>query len=94
MIIGGVHTVSATPVVLSSDTTPCRAIAIRLRSAAVGTIYIGDENMTGADDAFAFVEPGESFGYQSFLPASGMRPNEIYIIGTAGDKLHWSGWVS
>jgi hypothetical protein len=50
--------------------------------------------MTGQDDAFAFVEPGESFGYQSFLPASGMRPTEIYVMGEAGDKLHWSGWVS
>ena len=94
MIIGRVLTVSASPIVLSSSTTPCRAIAIRLRSNAVGTIYVGDSSLTGEDDAFAFVEPGESFGYQSFLPASGMRPNEIYIIGEAGDKLHWSGWVS
>jgi hypothetical protein len=94
VIIGGVHTVSATPTVLSSDTTPCRAITIRLRSNAVGDIYVGDADMTGQDDAFAFVEPGESFGYQSFLPASGMRPTEIYIVGTVGDKLHWSAWVS
>lgn len=94
MIIGGVHTVSATPIVLDASTTPCRAITIRLRSNAAGNIYVGDSTLTGEDDAFAFVEPGESFGYQSFLPASGMRPTEIYIVGTVGDKLHWSAWVS
>ena len=94
MIIGGVHTVQATPTVLSSSTIPCRAITIRLRANAVGNIYVGDSALTSEDDAFAFVEPGESYGYQSFLPASGMRPTEIYVMGEAGDKLHWSGWVS
>jgi hypothetical protein len=94
MIIGGVHTVSATPTVLSSNVLPCRAITLRSRSASVGTTYIGDSSLTDADDAFAFIEPGESFGYQSFLPASGMRPNEIYIVGEAGDKVHWSAWIA
>ena len=94
MIIGGVHTVSAVPTLLDAGSTSCRSIVIRLRSASVGTVYVGDSTLTDEDNAFAFIEPGESFGYQSFLPSSGMRPLEIYIFGEAGDKLHWAGWVS
>jgi len=94
MIIGGVHTISATPKVLSSDVTPCRAITMRVRSNAVGVVYFGDSSMTGPNDAFGFMEPGESFGYSSFLPASGMRASEIYLIGEAGDLVHWNGWVA
>jgi len=97
MIIGAPHTVSATPTVLTSgsnSTTPCRALSLRLDSGAAGRVYFGDSNLTGASDAFGFIEPGESFGYSSFLPASGMRPNEVYIVGEAGDTLYWVGWVS
>ena len=93
MMIGTSTTVAATPTVMSEVDIPCRSLSLRSRSNSAGTVWIGNSSMTGPDDAYGFVEPGETFGFQSFMPASGMRPSEVYLIGEAGDKVHWAGWI-
>jgi len=90
-MIGGEHTVAAAAAVLNSDDTPCRVLTIRLESDAAGDCYFGLSTVTTEAHRHGFLEAGESWTFGPYSAGTGIRPSEVYIIGTAGDVLFWNG---
>ena len=90
-MIGGQHTVAASATILNASTVGCRQITIRA-NAGTSILYFGGSTVT-AVPAFAhgYLNAGESWTFGPFAPGSGIKPSEIYIIGTADDILFWSG---
>jgi len=74
---------------LSTSNVPCRQITIRAHE---GT----DEMSIGLSDVdpatrFGFVSDGEAFTIGPFNDGRGLRPNEVFVVGTVGDRLTWFG---
>jgi hypothetical protein len=85
-LAGGVHTVSATAKKLdeNADGVGFRMLTIRLTSGATTDITFG--NSAGQ---FMFLQADESW---TFGPNAGtIRPEDIYIVGTAADTVDWCG---
>ena len=90
-MIGAQHTVSDSATVLDSSTIACRHITIRLEAGA-SILYFGDSDVTAVPaNAHGYINAGESWTFGPFAPGCGIRPSDIYIIGTADDVLFWSG---
>ena len=88
---GGQHTVSATATALDSDSTGMRQLTLRSKSGNA-IIYFGGSDVTATPtNAHGYVNAGESWTFGPFAPGSGIKPSEIYIIGTGSDVLFWSG---
>ena len=94
MLQGAVHTIAASPTKLGESEVSMRVITIRLEPDA-SICYFGDSDMVDANNAFGYVTgttaSGESWTFGPFERGSGIKPSEIYIFGTAEDKLFWSG---
>jgi hypothetical protein len=52
--------------------------------------YIGNVGVS-ASDHVALITTGSEFMFGPFEPGIGIRPNGIYLLGTAGQKITWSG---
>jgi hypothetical protein len=91
-MIGGQHTVAASAKALDSTvTTACRQITIRA-NAGTSIMYFGGSDVTAVPaNAHGYLNAGESWTFGPFSPGSGIKPSDIYIIGTASDVLFWSG---
>ena len=90
-MIGGQHTVAATAGALDSSDTPCRQITIRSK-AGNSILYFGNSDVTATPtNAHGYLNAGESWTFGPYSPGSGVRPEQIFIIGTASDVLFWSG---
>ena len=86
---GGTTTLGSTASLLDSSSVPMRQIIIH---AHLGTdeVSIGNSDVT-ADDRTGFVDGGGEFKFGPFEPGIGIRPNGIYLLGTAGQRVTWSG---
>ena len=88
---GGQHTVSGTATVLDSSEIPMRQITVRAK-AGTSIMYFGGSDVTAVPaNAHGYINAGESWTFGPFSAGSGIKPTEIYIIGTAADVLFWSG---
>ena len=74
---------------LSPVTTPCRQITIRSHE-GTGEISIGPAGVT-AGDRWGFTLELETFDLGPFGAGQGLRPCDVYVVGTPGDYLTWSG---
>ena len=89
---GGQHTVAASAKALdSTDSTAYKQITIR-SNAGTSIMYFGGSDVTAVPaNAHGYLNAGESWTFGPFAPGSGIKPSEIFIIGTASDILFWSG---
>jgi hypothetical protein len=89
---GGEHVVSATPTRLQNGNTIVMS-NVMLRSALGNNIiYIGMADMTTGAQRRVFILSGESVT----LTWKNMSPNDVYIFGTDGDRIHWGSdqiWI-
>ena len=95
MELGGQHTIAATATALDSSNTPCRILTIRLELGA-SICYFGNSDLTIAPTnahgyLVASATAGESWTFGPFDIGSGIKPSEIFIVGTADDVLFWNG---
>lgn len=74
---------------LSSIDTPCRQLSLRSHPGN-GEISIGHQGVT-VGDRYAFILESEPYTIGPFGPGQGIRPCDIYIVGTVGDSVTWSG---
>ena len=93
MKLGGEHTISGTAKRLDDSSVPCRLITIRLDVGA-SPCYFGnaDADVGGQRHGYltATETEGESWTFGPYQNG-GLRPQELYIFGTAGDILFWDG---
>lgn len=89
--IGGQHVVDdAAKALDASDDTLCRQITIRLNEGDA-KVYFGDSDVTAVPaNAHGFLLEKESYTFGPF-EAGGIRPKDIFLIGTADDLIFWSG---
>jgi hypothetical protein len=94
-VIGAEYTVTATATnltsVLGGERRFLSVLVIRAGSANVGTTYIGKSNVTVAANRLAFLAADESLAVD--MTKAYFSSDELYVIGTAGDKLHIIGMV-
>jgi hypothetical protein len=77
---------------LSSDATPLCQVTIRTLSTAA-RVYFGNVDVTPAgDNAHGYIEGGEWHVWGPYTRGSGIRPAQIFLAGTAGTAVLWSGW--
>lgn len=89
---GGQHTVVDSATVLNSSTVPHSVITIR-SNAGNGILYFGDSDVTAVPaNAHGYLNAGESWTFGPFSEGKGIRPADIYIIGTADDVLFWQAF--
>lgn len=84
MIVGDKHTMTADMQRIASTSNPCRVLTIRL-STGSSDIFFGDS--TGK--IFGYLNADESW---TWGPNAGtIDPYDLYVKGTAGDIMYWSG---
>lgn len=87
MLVGGKHTVSSTATPLTAQSYNCRVLTIRLYTGA-GDIEFGDSTLANGQ-AFGYLQADESW---TWGPNAGtIDTSKIYIKGTVGDTLYWTG---
>lgn len=91
MLIGDEHTVKASATILANNDQPCRLLTIRLESGAAGDVMFGNSDVTSGANRHGFLAAGESWTFGPYTFGSGIRPSEIYVVGTADDLLFWNG---
>jgi hypothetical protein len=88
---GGRHTVAATLTKLADNDTGFRVLTFRLASGATTDIQWGVVDEDGNPEVCMFLQADESW---TIGPNAGtVRPSDIYILGTAGDIVHWVGVI-
>ena len=94
-MIGGQHTVAAAAAQLDSSTIACRILTIRLEPGASILYFGGDDVDPAPANAHGYLTAtatsGESWTFGPYDTGTGIRPSEIYIVGTADDVLFWNG---
>jgi hypothetical protein len=92
-MIGGKVELAATPTKLddSSDgAIPCRIVTIRAEISN-SKMFFGGSDGEPHGYLIATATAGESWTFGPFQMGSGIRPNEIYVWGTANDQIYWNG---
>lgn len=90
---GGLTTLGSTATRLADEDTPMCQLTIRVSASASARIYFGNSNVTNGEIlAHGFVDPGEWHTWGPFEAGRGIRPSQIFLAGTAGDRILWSGW--
>ena len=74
---------------LSSLTTPCRQISIRSHLDN-DEISVGNAGVT-VGDRYAFLLELENYTIGPFDAGQGIRPCDVYVVGTMGNAVTWSG---
>lgn len=80
------------PQKLDEGTSPCRQISIRAHYGNAEA-SVGHEDVTSAS-RWAFVLEGETYTIGPFGPGIGIRPCDIYVVGSLGDEFTWGGFHS
>lgn len=75
---------------LSSEEIPCRQLTIR-NHPGNDEISIGHAGVT-IGTRWAFILESEPFTIGPFNNGSGVRPCDIYVVGTPGDLFTWAGY--
>ena len=76
---------------LSSEEEPCRQISMRSHDGNT-EISIGHSDVDPAT-RYGFIRAGESYTIGPFPPGVGIRPCDVYVAGSVGDALTWSGVI-
>jgi hypothetical protein len=83
-IPGGEFVVSATFTALDPDS---RAVSsLQLQNDGAARVWWGYKKSTGDIVTHGFIAPG---GFQS-ISSAGLTPAQVFLKGTAGDKVYWS----
>jgi len=91
-LFGGLVTLGSEATRLSSEDTPMCQLTIRSGDTAA-TIYFGNSDVTNAETlAHGRIAGGEWHVWGPYEAGRGVRPSQIFLAGTAGDKVLWSGW--
>ena len=83
---GGQTLAGSSAEALSATSIPCQGVLVKAPSTNAATIYVGKSDVTTdyADTTGGFpLEPGESVG----VPCRNV--NEVFVRGTAADKVAW-----
>jgi hypothetical protein len=69
--------------------------SVRALSTNVGNVAIGPSGVTTSTGYL--LEPGDEFSFGSIIaaghPVYDLRPDELYVVGTSGDKVTWLAWL-
>lgn len=95
MWFGGEVTVTATPTNLTQslglrENQSAYFLDLRALTSNVGVVYIGPSSLTATTNRRAFILDGESYTFES-MPMYLVDTNDVYLVGTAGDKVLVSG---
>jgi hypothetical protein len=89
----GQVTISASPQRLSGTITTIDEYIVKVPSTNAGPAYVGDSAVTTSTGHI--LEPGDTLtlvvDVASGQPKFEVRPHELYVVGTAGDKISWFG---
>ena len=90
ILAGGSHTVTVAWKKLDTATQGFRVLTMRLEDNAAGNVTIGLKNKFGwVETTDCYLKTDESW---TFGPNAGtIRPSEIYLSGTADDKVGYIG---
>jgi hypothetical protein len=80
------------PTQLSAEKKPCRQITIRAHIENVSVASIGPLDVSHGMKRWGFVLEGETYTIGPFGPGIGIRPCDIYIVGTQDDSFTWGGF--
>jgi hypothetical protein len=93
-LIGGVHTTSTAATRLSTDSTPCDQLVLRLQISGTTCYWGGSAVGSTGTSAYGFMVGGtnpESYTIGPFSHGP-VRPNEVYIAsGAAAESINWFG---
>jgi hypothetical protein len=89
-LIGGITVLGNNATRLSDDDTPMTQLSIRSNSTAAD-VYFGSASVTHVDHV-GYIEGGESFQWGPYTAGRGIRPSQVFLYGTAGDRVIWTGW--
>jgi hypothetical protein len=83
--------VSATPQALATTHIEATAWVLKAPSTNAGPVYVGAAAVTaGTGHQY---DPGDSFEYerssQNGAPKYQISPDDIYVVGTSGDRVTW-----
>ena len=91
-LFGGLTTLGSNATRLADDDTPMCQLTIRSADTAA-LIYFGNSTVTNADTlAHGRISGGEWHVWGPYESGRGIRPSQIFLAGTAGDKVLWSGF--
>lgn len=92
-VFGAEYTVTASAANITSIVGGTRrflsVLVMRAANANLGTTYIGKSNVTTAANRLGFLAASESLAID--MTKAFFSSDELYVIGTAGDKLHILG---
>lgn len=89
-LLGGITTLGSEATRLSSEETPMTQLSIR-SNAGASDVYFGNVDVTHAEH-IGYIEGGESYQWGPFTAGRGIRPCQVFLYGTAGDRVIWTGW--
>jgi hypothetical protein len=91
-LFGGITILGNQATLLSSESTPMSQVTIRTLPTAARA-YFGNVDVTpGGDNAHGYIEGGEWHTWGPYSRGGGIRPLQIFLAGTAGTTVLWSGW--
>jgi len=92
---GGVHTIGATAAKLANDDNPYTKITVRLNLSGNQTFFGNSDVASDGTNAHGYLvataTSGESWTFGPYPSGAGIKPSDLYFVGTAGDKLFWTG---
>jgi len=89
LLDGGTHTIATTYTKLDDSDQGFRVLTIRVEDNAVGNVAIGLLGKDGSKQTTVYLKTDESW---TFGPNAGtIRPEDIYLKGTANDVVGWIG---
>lgn len=89
-MFGGIVTLGSNATRLADEDTPMCQLSIRSNSAAAD-MYFGNSDVDHTKH-IGYVEGGEAFQWGPFEAGRGIRPSQVFLYGTAGDRVIWMGW--
>jgi hypothetical protein len=91
-LFGGVLTLGSQATLLSPETTPMCQLTFRTLPTSE-RVYFGNSNVTpGGDNSHGYIAPGEYHTWGPFMRGGGIRPAQVFLAGTAGTVVLWSGY--
>jgi hypothetical protein len=79
--------------VAPANTANPTAWVLRVPRANLNAVYVGPLGVTSATGCI--LEPGDSFDFEKHhengKPIYQLRPSDVYVVGTTGDKASWFG---
>lgn len=92
LLFGGVCVLGSSATRLSDEDTPMSQLTIRGSvSNSAEIVYIGNSDVS-SNNAHAFLEKKEAFTWGPYTRGGGIRPSQVFLLGSVGDRVMWSGF--